>query len=93
MVPGMANLNLPPGDEKSLGRIEAMILSMTPAERRSPDILNARRRLRIANGSGTSVTELNQLLRRFEEMKKLMGRFTRGGKPEKMLKQWLGQQR
>jgi signal recognition particle subunit SRP54 len=93
MIPGMANLKVSPGDEKSMGRIEAMILSMTPAERRNPDLLNARRRLRIANGSGTSVTELNQLLRRFGEMKKLMGRFTRGGKPEKMLQQWLGQQR
>lgn len=70
-----------------------MILSMTLEERKRPEILNARRRLRIANGSGTSVSELNTLLRRFEEMKKMMQRLARGGNPEKMLKQMLGGRR
>lgn len=90
MLPGMSNIKTLPGNEKSLGRVEAMILSMTSQERKRPEILNARRRLRIANGSGTSVTELNDLLRRFEEMKKMMQRLARGGNPEKLLKQMLG---
>jgi len=93
MLPGMANVKTLPGDEKSLGRVEAMILSMTLEERKHPEVLNARRRLRIANGSGTSVSELNTLLRRFEEMKKMMQRLARGGNPEKMLKQMLGGRR
>lgn len=93
MLPGMANVKTSPTDEKSLGRVEAMILSMTVEERKRPDILNARRRLRIANGSGTSVSELNTLLRRFEEMKKMMQRLARGGNPEKLLKQMLGGRR
>lgn len=93
MLPGMSNVKTSPQDEKSLGRVEAMILSMTPQERKHPEILNARRRLRIANGSGTSVSELNTLLRRFEEMKKMMQRLARGGNPEKLLKQMLGGRR
>jgi signal recognition particle subunit SRP54 len=93
MLPGMANVKTLPGDEKSLGRVEAMILSMTLEERKRPEVLNARRRLRIANGSGTSVSELNTLLRRFEEMKKMMQRLARGGNPEKLLKQMLGGRR
>ena len=67
-----------------------MIRSMTPGERSRPQILNARRRQRIARGSGTSVTELNELLHRFEEMKKMMQRLTRGGSPDKMLRQMMG---
>lgn len=59
-------------DEKQLRRIEAIILSMTPKERAQPEILNARRRRRVAAGSGTSVTEVNNLLRQFEQMRKMM---------------------
>jgi signal recognition particle subunit SRP54 len=90
MMPGMANVKVPADGEKGLKRVEAMVLAMTPAERRNPDILNARRRLRIANGSGVSVSELNDLLRRFVEMKKMMGRISKGGNPEKMLRQMMG---
>jgi signal recognition particle subunit SRP54 len=67
-----------------------MIRSMTPEERSRPSVLNARRRQRIARGSGTSVTELNELLHRFEEMKKMMQRLTRGGSPDKMLRNLMG---
>jgi signal recognition particle subunit SRP54 len=70
-----------------------MIRSMTPEERSRPSVLNARRRQRIARGSGTSVTELNELLHRFEEMKKMMQRLTRGGSPDKMLRNLMGKSR
>ena len=72
MLPGMDNMRGFSVDEKQLKRIEAIVLSMTPGERKSPEILNARRRQRIARGSGTSVTEINTLLQRFNQMKKLM---------------------
>jgi len=72
MLPGMANLKDSSLDEGQLKRVEAIILSMTPAERARPDILNARRRQRVARGSGTSVTEVNNLLLRFAQMKKMM---------------------
>jgi signal recognition particle subunit SRP54 len=72
MLPGMANLKGSSIDEGQLKRVEAIILSMTPAERTRPDILNARRRQRVARGSGTSVTEVNNLLLRFTQMRKMM---------------------
>lgn len=61
-------------DEKQLDRIQAIIRGMTPAERQDPKILNASRRKRIANGSGVSVSEVNQLVERFFEAKKMMGK-------------------
>jgi signal recognition particle subunit SRP54 len=70
--------------EKELGRIEAIIRSMTPAERINPDLINGSRRLRIANGSGTSVGEVNQLQKQFKEMSKMMKRMPGlGGKGKK----------
>ncbi len=65
-------------DEKALVRIEAMIQSMTKAERLRPSILNGSRRRRIAMGSGTTVQEVNRLLKQFEEMQKMMRRFSKG---------------
>ncbi len=59
-------------DERELGRVEAIISSMTPEERRQPSIVKASRRLRIANGSGTSITDVNKLLKQFEEMQRMM---------------------
>jgi signal recognition particle subunit SRP54 len=82
MLPGMGNMKGFSVDEKQLSRIEAIVLSMTPGERKSPDILNARRRQRIARGSGTSVTEVNTLLQRFNQMRKLM---KNAGQLKKML--------
>lgn len=72
MLPGMAKLKDSSIDEKQLKRVEAIILSMTPLERSRPDVLNARRRQRVARGSGTSVTEVNNLLLRFSQMRKMM---------------------
>ncbi len=68
-------------DEKALARTEAIIKSMTPKERAKPEILNSSRKRRIAAGSGTSVEEVNRLLKQFEQVKKLMKQFTSmGGK-------------
>lgn len=82
MLPGMSNLKGFSVDGKRLKRTEAIVLSMTKDERKRPEILNARRRQRIARGSGTTVTEINTLLRQFDQMRKLM---KNAGKMKKML--------
>src|SRR6516164_4347886 len=84
MLPGMGNLQGLSIDEKQLKRTEAIVLSMTKEERTRPDILNARRRQRIARGSGSTVTEVNDLLRRFEQMRKMM---KSAGKMKRMMAQ------
>jgi signal recognition particle subunit SRP54 len=72
MIPGMDKLKDSSVDEKQLKRVEAIILSMTPKERARPDILNARRRQRISRGSGVTVSEVNNLILRFNQMRKMM---------------------
>jgi signal recognition particle subunit SRP54 len=72
MIPGMDKIKDSSVDENQLKRVEAIILSMTPQERTRPDILNARRRQRIARGSGVSVSEVNNLILRFNQMRKMM---------------------
>lgn len=67
-------------DESQMGRIEAIILSMTPTERLKPDVINGSRRKRIAAGSGTSVEDVNRLLKQFDQMKKMMKQFSGMGK-------------
>ncbi len=67
-------------DPKEIKRVEAMILSMTPQERRQPNILNGSRRRRIAAGSGTTVQDLNRLMNQFEQIKKMMKRMSGMGK-------------
>lgn len=89
MIPGMKPGALKDAqiDEKALGRTEAIILAMTPKERQKPDIINASRKKRIAAGSGTSVVEVNKLLRQFEQMNKMfkqLGGMTGKGKRRKM---------
>ncbi len=82
MIPGMGKMvqNVNPEDaEKEMKRIEAIILSMTPLERQNQGILNGSRRKRIANGSGTTVEEVNKLLKQFLEMKKMMNQITKMG--------------
>lgn len=74
MIPGLSRM-LPPGfsvDEKQVNRMEAIVLSMTPKERRDPRILNASRRKRIAAGSGTTVQEVNRLIKTFEDTKRML---------------------
>jgi signal recognition particle subunit SRP54 len=72
MIPGMDKIKDSSVDEKQLKRVEAIILSMTLQERARPDILNARRRQRIARGSGVHVSEVNNLILRFTQMRKMM---------------------
>jgi signal recognition particle subunit SRP54 len=84
MLPGMSNMPGLSVDDRQLRRIEAIVLSMTPQERTRPDILNARRRQRIARGSGRTVTEVNDLLQRFNQMRKLM---KNAGKMKRKLKE------
>ncbi len=82
MLPG-ANRLLPAGaevDEGELARVEAILSSMTDGERRSPRVLNASRRRRIATGSGTTVQDVNRLIKNYEQMKKLMKQMGRGGR-------------
>jgi len=76
MIPGVPKeLRNTEIDDKELGRVEAMIKSMTIEERRKPDLINGSRRLRIANGSGTSTSDVNALLQQFKEMQKMMKSF------------------
>lgn len=85
MIPGMGQLKRAAAeqpDEKQLSRVEAIINSMTPGERRNPRLVNGSRRKRIARGSGTSVEDVNRLLRQFAQMRKLfksLGGFAGGG--------------
>ncbi len=65
-------------DPKQMAHIEAIVLSMTPKERRNPDIIKASRKTRIASGSGTSVQEVNRLLQQFDQMKKMMKQMSNG---------------
>jgi len=84
MIPGLGNLkeladNKP--DEKQMGRVEAIISSMTPDERRNDRIINGSRRKRIAKGSGTTVEEVNRLMKQFTEMRKVLAMMSQGGMP------------
>lgn len=86
MLPGMGGAGIEIGEkeEARVRRMEAIILSMTPAERRNPSIINARRRMRIAGGSGTQVRDVNTLLKQFEQMRKMM-KMMKGGKGRRMM--------
>jgi signal recognition particle subunit SRP54 len=94
MLPGMDKLmrNAPKEkmgvDEKQMARVEAIIRSMTPAERHKPDIINGSRKRRIAAGSGTAVQDVNRLLGQFRDMQKMMRQMAAmtGGKMGKMPK-------
>ena len=79
MLPGMGNMKDVDVDDRKMARIEAIILSMTPAERRNPSIINGSRKIRIAKGCGMQVQDVNQLLRQFEQMQKMIKQLTKGG--------------
>lgn len=83
MLPGMGSMKdqLENFDEREIDRTEAIIRSMTPGERRNPKVLNGSRRLRIARGSGMTVTDVNQLVQRFDQAAKMMKTVARGGVP------------
>ncbi len=84
MIPGLGgaqlrNMNV---DERELDRLQAIILSMTPQERRRPETINGSRRLRIARGSGTNVQQVSRLIKQFGQMRKLMRQVGRGKMPD-----------
>ena len=82
MIPGLnEQLGDVEVDEKQLGRVEAIVLSMTPQERRSPIVIDGKRRIRIANGSGATVEQVNQLLEARKQMEKMMKQMGRGKMP------------
>jgi signal recognition particle subunit SRP54 len=84
MMPGLAGheLSQMKVDERELDRVEAIILSMTPEERRRPELIKGSRRLRIARGSGTNVQAVNQLVKQFDQMRKVMRQLGRGKMPD-----------
>jgi signal recognition particle subunit SRP54 len=84
MLPGFGQLKQLKGvnvDERELDRIEAIVTSMTPQERRTPQIIDGSRRKRIAAGSGTSVQAVNHLIKQFGQMQKLMRQLQQGKMP------------
>ncbi len=83
-IAGMAAKVNPEDADKSLRRIEGIINSMTPLERRKPEIIKATRKKRIADGSGVQVQEVNRLLKQFEETQKMMKMFSKGGMAKMM---------
>ncbi len=85
MLPGMSGVKIGDKETAKFGRTEAIILSMTPRERRNPNLLNGSRRMRIANGSGTKVSDVNQLLKQFTQMRKMM-KSMKGKKGKKMMR-------
>ncbi len=83
MIPGVgAQLRDVKVDEREFDRLQAIILSMTPEERRKPELIKGSRRARIAKGAGTNVQAVKQLLKQFEQMKKVMRQVSRGKMPD-----------
>jgi signal recognition particle subunit SRP54 len=84
MMPGLSGhqLSQMKVDESQLDRVEAIILSMTAEERRRPELIKGSRRLRIAKGSGTNVQAVNQLVKQFDQMRKLMKQIGKGKMPD-----------
>ena len=85
MIPGFAGAKELKGlkvDEREIDRVEAIVLSMTPEERRRPELIKGSRRLRIAKGSGTSVQAVNRLVKQFGQMRKVMKQVSKGRMPD-----------
>ncbi len=86
MLPGMSGVKLGGGAEGQMARTEAIIRSMTIQERRKPDLLNGSRRQRIASGAGVKIADVNQLVKQFQQMQKMM-RMMKGGNQKKLMRQ------
>jgi signal recognition particle subunit SRP54 len=88
MIPGagkmLKDVNI---DDKAFGKVEAIIHSMTPLERSSPEILNMSRKTRIANGSGKTIHEVNAFIKQFEDMRKMMFSMSKGHGMNQMMNQ------
>ena len=91
MLPGMSGMKVEDKAENQMRQSEAIILSMTLQERRSPNVLNASRRNRIAKGSGVKISQVNQLIKQHMQMKKMMKKLNGGGKMKKLMKQMKSQ--
>ncbi len=85
MMPGMSQVKNLQVDESALGRVEAIILSMTPYERENPQVLNSSRKRRIALGCGQRVEDVNRLVKQFEQMQQLIKQMNKGGKKNKFM--------
>ena len=94
MIPGFSAIKskLPTEDldESNLGRVEAIIYSMTPQERQRPDIIGGSRRRRIARGSGTTPQDVNQLLNQFKQMQKMMRQMSSGKGAKNLMRMFGG---
>jgi signal recognition particle subunit SRP54 len=86
MMPGMSGVKLGDDADHQLVRTEAIIKSMTPQERRKPDLLNGSRRQRIAKGAGVQISDVNQLMKQFQQIQKMM-KMMKGGGGKKMMRQ------
>ncbi|HXN36381.1 MAG TPA: signal recognition particle protein [Opitutaceae bacterium] len=86
MLPGMSGVKLGDGAEGQMARTEAIIKSMTIQERRKPDLLNGSRRQRIASGAGVKIADVNQLVKHFQQMQKMM-KMMKGGNQKKLMRQ------
>jgi signal recognition particle subunit SRP54 len=86
MLPGMSGVQLGDGAERQMARTEAIIRSMTLQERRKPEVLNGSRRQRIASGAGVKISDVNQLIKQFQQMQKVM-RMMKGGNQKKLMRQ------
>ncbi len=86
MMPGMSGVEIGDDAEKQMQRTEAIIKSMTVQERRKPEVLNGNRRKRIASGAGVKIVDVNQLLKQFQQMQKMM-QMMKGGGAKKMMRQ------
>jgi len=89
MLPGAGNLNVGDKEEGQFKKMEAIIQSMTKEERIKPNIISGSRRLRIAGGSGTQVKDVNQLIKQFTMMRKMMKKF-KGNKGRKKMEKFAG---
>ena len=88
MIPGMGSMKNVQVDESALGRVEAIILSMTPYERENPACLNSSRKRRIALGCGQKVEDINRLLKQFDQMQQLMKQMNGKGKSASCPAKW-----
>ncbi len=91
MLPSISGMKVEDKAENQMKQSEAIILSMTLQERRSPNVLNASRRNRIAKGSGVKISQVNQLIKQHMQMKKMMKKLNGGGKMKKLMKQMKSQ--
>ena len=86
MLPGMSGVKVGDGAERQMGKVEAIIQSMTPQERKKPDLLNGSRRQRIALGAGVKIVDVNQVIKQFQQMQTMM-KMMRGGNQKKLMRQ------